>query len=196
MKPSEQDKEIVVRTIEESIRVKQGVLQNMVPALLQAAEMIVASVQAGGKLILFGNGGSAGDAQHIAAELVGRFERERRALPAIALTTNSSTLTAIGNDYGYNKVFSRQVEAWAVPGDVAIGITTSGNSPNVLEGVAAAKLKGAKTIGMTGEKGGKLAAEVDLCLKVPSSSTARIQESHILIGHLLCLLIDKNITLT
>lgn len=194
MKPSEQDKEIVVRTIEESIRVKQGVLQNMVPELLQAAEMIVASVQAGGKLILFGNGGSAGDAQHIAAELVGRFERERRALPAIALTTNSSTLTAIGNDYGYNKVFSRQVEAWAVPGDVVIGITTSGNSPNVLEGVAAAKLKGAKTIGMTGEKGGKLAAEVDLCLKVPSSSTARIQESHILIGHLLCLLIDKNIT--
>lgn len=196
MKPSEQDKEIVVRTIEESIRVKQGVLQNMVPELLQASEMVVASVQAGGKLILFGNGGSAGDAQHIAAELVGRFERERRALPAIALTTNSSTLTAIGNDYGYNKVFSRQVEAWARPGDVVIGITTSGNSPNVLEGVAAAKRCGAKTIGMTGEKGGKLAAEVDLCLKVPSSSTARIQESHILIGHLLCLLIDKNITLT
>ncbi|HZR46420.1 MAG TPA: D-sedoheptulose 7-phosphate isomerase [Candidatus Manganitrophaceae bacterium] len=196
MASSKEEREIVVRTIEESIRVKQGVLQNMVPELLQASEMIVGSLQAGGKLILFGNGGSAGDAQHIAAELVGRFERERRALPAIALTTNSSTLTAIGNDYGYNKVFSRQVEAWAVPGDVAIGITTSGNSPNVLEGVAAAKLKGAKTIGMTGEKGGKLAAEVDLCLKVPSSSTARIQESHILIGHLLCLLIDKNITLT
>src|SRR5581483_505502 len=196
MASSKEEREIVVRTIEESIRVKQGVLQNMVPELLQASEMIVGSLQAGGKLILFGNGGSAGDAQHIAAELVGRFERERRALPAIALTTNSSTLTAIGNDYGYNKVFSRQVEAWAVRGDVAIGITTSGNSPNVLEGVAAAKLKGAKTIGMTGEKGGKLAAEVDLCLKVPSSSTARIQESHILIGHLLCLLIDKNITLT
>jgi len=196
MASSKEEREIVVRTIEESIRVKQGVLQNMVPELLQASEMIVGSLQAGGKLILFGNGGSAGDAQHIAAELVGRFERERRALPAIALTTNSSTLTAIGNDYGYNKVFSRQVEAWARPGDVVIGITTSGNSPNVLEGVAAAKLKGAKTIGMTGEKGGKLAAEVDLCLKVPSSSTARIQESHILIGHLLCLLIDKNITLT
>jgi D-sedoheptulose 7-phosphate isomerase len=194
MASSKEEQEIIVRTIEESIRVKQAVLQNMVPELLEAAEIIVASIQAGGKLILFGNGGSAGDAQHIAAELVGRFERERRALPAIALTTNSSTLTAIGNDYGYNKVFSRQVEAWAGPGDAVIGITTSGNSPNVLEGIAAAKLKGAKTIGMTGEKGGKLASEVDLCLKVPSSSTARIQESHILIGHLLCLLIDKKIT--
>lgn len=191
--PSSPDREIVVRTIEESIRVKQGVLETMVPELLQAAEYIVASLNSGGKLILFGNGGSAGDAQHIAAELVGRFERERRALPAIALTANSSNLTAIGNDYGYNKVFARQVEAWAHVGDVVIGITTSGNSPNVLEGIAAAKTKGARTIGMTGEKGGKLASEVDLCLKVPSSNTARIQESHIMIGHLLCLLVDKNI---
>lgn len=194
MSSSEEDKEIIVRTIEESILVKQGVLRTMAPALLQAAEVLIASLNSGGKLILFGNGGSAGDAQHIAAELVGRFERERRALPAIALTTNSSTLTAIGNDYGYDKIFSRQVEAWAHLGDVAIGITTSGNSPNVLEGIAAAKAKGAKTIGMTGEKGGKLASQVDLCLKVPSSNTARIQESHIMIGHILCLLIEKNIS--
>jgi D-sedoheptulose 7-phosphate isomerase len=188
------DQELIVRTIEESILVKQGVLRTMVPELLQAAECVTASLRSGGKLILFGNGGSAGDAQHIAAELVGRFERERRALPAIALTANSSALTAIGNDYDYSKVFSRQVEAWAQPGDVVIGITTSGNSPNVLEGVAAAKSKGAKTIGLTGEKGGKLASKVDLCLKVPSSNTARIQESHIMIGHILCLLIEKNIT--
>jgi D-sedoheptulose 7-phosphate isomerase len=193
MKGSE-DQDIVARTIQESILVKQGVLQTMVPEILQAAEYMVASLRAGGKLILFGNGGSAGDAQHIAAELVGRFERERRALPAIALTTNSSTLTAIANDYDYSKVFSRQVEAWAHPGDVVIGISTSGNSPNVLEGIAAAKSKRAKTIGLTGEKGGRLASQADLCLKVPSSNTARIQESHILIGHLLCLLIEKNVT--
>ncbi|MBI3802382.1 MAG: D-sedoheptulose 7-phosphate isomerase [Nitrospirae bacterium] len=166
----------------------------MVPEIAQAADWIVQSYRNGGKLILFGNGGSAGDAQHIAAELVGRFERERRALPAIALTTNSSTLTAIGNDYDYSKIFSRQVEAWAGPADVVIGISTSGNSSNVLEGIATAKAKGAKTIGLTGEKGGKLGSQVDLCLKVPSSSTARIQESHILIGHLLCLLVEQSLS--
>jgi D-sedoheptulose 7-phosphate isomerase len=189
-----EENETVKRTIQESIQVKESLLQTMVPQIVQAADWIVQSYRAGGKLILFGNGGSAGDAQHIAAELVGRFERERRALPAIALTTNSSTLTAIGNDYGYAKIFSRQIEAWAKPEDVAIGISTSGNSPNVLEGMAAAKAKGTRTIGMTGEKGGKLAAEAGLCIKVPSSNTARIQESHILIGHILCLLIEKNLS--
>ncbi|WDT82597.1 MAG: D-sedoheptulose 7-phosphate isomerase [Candidatus Manganitrophus sp.] len=176
------------------MQVKEAIVRNMIPEIAQAAAWIVASYGNGGKLVLFGNGGSAGDAQHIAAELVGRFERERRALPAIALTTNTSTLTAIGNDYGYNKIFSRQVEAWVQPTDVVIGISTSGNSPNVLEGIAAAKLKGAKTIGLTGEKGGKLASQTDLCLKVPSSNTARIQESHIMIGHLLCLLLEQQIT--
>ncbi|MDC4223174.1 MAG: D-sedoheptulose 7-phosphate isomerase [Candidatus Manganitrophus sp.] len=186
--------EIIRRTILESIQVKEAIVRNMIPEIAQAAAWIVASYGNGGKLVLFGNGGSAGDAQHIAAELVGRFERERRALPAIALTTNTSTLTAIGNDYGYNKIFSRQVEAWVQPTDVVIGISTSGNSPNVLEGIAAAKLKGAKTIGLTGEKGGKLASQTDLCLKVPSSNTARIQESHIMIGHLLCLLLEQQIT--
>lgn len=194
MGPSEQTNEIIRRTIRESIQVKEGIVRTLVPEIAQAAEWIVEAYRNGGKLILFGNGGSAGDAQHIAAELVGRFERERRALPAIALTTNSSTLTAIGNDYGYDKIFSRQVEAWAQPADVVIGISTSGNSPNVLEGIAAAKSKGAKTIGLTGEKGGKLASQADLCLKVPSSNTARIQESHIMIGHLLCLLLEQQIT--
>lgn len=191
---SEQSGEIIRRTIQESIQVKEAIVRNMIPEIAQAAAWIVESYRHGGKLVLFGNGGSAGDAQHIAAELVGRFERERRALPAIALTTNTSILTAIGNDYGYNKIFSRQVEAWVQPADIVIGISTSGNSPNVLEGIAAAKSKGAKTIGLTGEKGGKLASQTDLCLKVPSSSTARIQESHIMIGHLLCLLLEQQIT--
>lgn len=190
---SEQSGEIIRRTIQESIQVKEGIVRNMIPEIAQAAEWIVQSYRKGGKLILFGNGGSAGDAQHIAAELVGRFERERRALPAIALTTNTSTLTAIGNDYSYDKIFSRQIEAWVQPADVVIGISTSGNSPNVLEGIAAAKTKSAKTIGLTGEKGGKLASQTDLCLKVPSSNTARIQESHIMIGHLLCLLVEQQI---
>ena len=194
MAPSPEEIETVRRTIQESIQVKEGLLQTAVPHIVQAADWIVRSYREGGKLILFGNGGSAADAQHIAAELVGRFERERRALPAIALTTNSSTLTAIGNDYDYAKIFSRQIEAWAKPEDVVIGISTSGNSPNVLEGVAAAKAKGAKTIGLTGEKGGKMASKTDLCIKVPSSSTARIQESHIMIGHILCLLVDQQLT--
>ena len=191
---SEKERELVARTIHESIQVKEALLRTMVPQIVEAAERIVQSYRAGGKLILFGNGGSAGDAQHIAAELVGRFERERRALPAIALTTNSSILTAIGNDYSYEKVFSRQIEAWAHPGDVVVGISTSGNSSNVLQGIDAAKLKKAFTVGLTGEKGGKLAPQVDLCLKVPSSNVARIQESHIMIGHLLCLLIDQNLS--
>ncbi len=191
---SEQSSEIIRRIIRESIQVKEGIVRAMIPEIAQAAAWIVESYRSGGKLILFGNGGSAGDAQHIAAELVGRFERERKALPAIALTTNSSTLTAIGNDYDYSKIFSRQVEAWAQPADVVIGISTSGNSPNVLEGIASAKSKGAKTIGLTGEKGGKLASQADLCLKVPSSNTARIQESHIMIGHLLCLLVEQQIS--
>lgn len=191
---SEQADEIIRRTIRESIQVKEGIVRSMIPEIAQAAAWIAEAYRHGGKLILFGNGGSAGDAQHIAAELVGRFERERKALPAIALTTNTSTLTAIANDYDYSKIFSRQVEAWAQPADVVIGISTSGNSPNVLEGIAAAKAKGARTIGLTGEKGGKLASQADLCLKVPSASTARIQESHIMIGHLLCLLAEQSLS--
>lgn len=179
--------------IQESIHVKEMLLATMVPLIAETAEIILASISSGGKLILFGNGGSAGDAQHIAAELVGRFELERKAFPAIALTTNTSTLTALGNDYSYDAIFSRQVEALAHEKDVIIGISTSGNSPNVLEAVRTAKKIGATTIGMTGEKGGLLASETQYCLKVPSSSTARIQESHIMLGHLLCLLIEQEL---
>lgn len=182
---------LVSNMIQESIRVKETLLATMVPLITETAERISASIASGGKLILFGNGGSAGDAQHIAAELVGRFELERKAFPAIALTTNTSTLTALANDYGYTAIFSRQVEAFAHRGDVVIGISTSGNSPNVLEAIRTANKIGATTIGMTGEKGGLLASEAQHCLKVPSSSTARIQESHIMIGHLLCLLVEQ-----
>jgi len=180
--------------IQESIQVKEILRATMVPLIAQVADLISQSIAAGGKLILFGNGGSAGDAQHIAAELLGRFELERPAFPGIALTTNSSTLTAIGNDYGYDQIFARQVQGLANAGDVVIGISTSGNSPNVMEGIRAAKTKKALTVGMTGEKGGQLAVECDHCFKVPSSNTARIQESHIMIGHLLCLLIERKLT--
>ena len=184
---------LVSAAIRDSIQVKDTVLGTMVPLITRVADIISKSIASGGKLILFGNGGSAGDAQHIAAELLGRFEQERRAFPAIALTTNSSTLTAIGNDYGYDHIFSRQVEGLANTGDVVIGISTSGNSPNVVSAIRMAQKKGAITVGMTGEKGGLLASECAHCLKVPSSTTARIQESHIMIGHLLCLIIERNL---
>lgn len=194
MKGVEKAQEIAAQAIHDSIAVKQGVLRTMIPHLVQAAEWVSESIRSGGKLILFGNGGSAGDAQHIAAELVGRFELERRPFPAIALTTNTSALTAIANDYDYDAIFSRQVTAWAGPADIVLGISTSGNSPNVVKGLESAKDQGAKTIGLTGEKGGRLESIADLCLKAPSSNTARIQESHILIGHILCLLIEKSLS--
>ena len=140
----------------------------------------------GGKVLWMGNGGSAADSQHLAAEFVGRFSRERRALPSIALTTNTSIFTAIGNDYGYETIFARQIEALCGPGDVVVGISTSGNSANVLEGLKAARDCGALTVGFTGGDGGSMGAVVDYCLTVPSRDTARIQEAHILLGHLLC----------
>lgn len=189
----EQNQAVVVEAILESIRVKQALLETGIQQILQAAEWVVSSLNAGGKLILFGNGGSAGDAQHLAAELIGRFEKERRAIPAIALTTNTSVLTAIANDYDYKEVFARQVEAFGKAEDVVIAISTSGNSPSVLRGVEAAKTRGIRTVGLSGERGGRLASFVELCINVPSSNTARIQESHILIGHILCLLVERNI---
>lgn len=145
------------------------------------------------KLILFGNGGSAADAQHIAAELVNRFELERMALPAIALTTDTSILTSIANDYDYSKVFARQAEALAEEGDVVIGISTSGTSLSVIKGIEVAREKGAKTIGLTGKNGGELAKIVDLVLKVPSNDTPRIQEAHITILHIICYLVEKKL---
>lgn len=143
------------------------------------------------KIYLFGNGGSAADSQHIAAELVGRFQKERKGLPAIAFTTDTSILTAVGNDYGYEHIFSRQVEAHVLPGDVVIGISTSGNSSSVVEAIKKANEIGAYTVGLTGGAGGMLKELCDTSIVVPSSNTARIQEAHILIGHILCELVEE-----
>jgi D-sedoheptulose 7-phosphate isomerase len=173
-----------------SIKVKQALLKQS-RLLAQIADELIRAYRAGGKVILFGNGGSAADAQHIAAELAGRYYMDRKPLPAEALTVNTSILTAIGNDYGFEQIFARQVEALGNPGDIAIGISTSGNSPNVIEGIRAAKRKGMITIGMTGADGGQLKNEVDYCICVPSKDTPRIQEAHILIGHIWCELIER-----
>ncbi len=156
-----------------------------------AVEWFVQTFKQGNKILFSGNGGSAADAQHLAAEFVGRFEKERIALPAIALTTDSSNLTAIGNDYGFDKIFSRQIEGLAQEGDLFIAISTSGNSQNILEAVNACREKSVKTIGFLGKDGGKLAKRVDLPLVVPSDNTARIQEMHIMMGHMICELVEN-----
>lgn len=176
------------RQIAESIAAKQALLDNadLLTAIETLAERIVAVYRDGGKVLIAGNGGSAADAQHIAAELVSRFTFDRPALPAIALTTDSSILTGIGNDYGYETLFSRQVEAMGRPGDLFIGISTSGNSPNILKALQAAKANGIIAVGLTGASGGRMAALCDHCLKMPSDNTPRIQECHITIGHILC----------
>jgi D-sedoheptulose 7-phosphate isomerase len=175
----------IVREIQESIAVKQELAGGATQRIADAARLIVASMQSGGKLIVFGNGGSAADAQHLSAELVGRYRHNRKALAAIALTTDSSALTSISNDYGFDCVFSRQLEAIGKTGDVALAISTSGNSPNVVRAVTLAKKLGIATVGLTGRSGGKLRGRVDICLSVPSDSTPRIQEAHSLIIHIL-----------
>ncbi len=157
-----------------------------------ACKLTVDTIKAGNKVLLFGNGGSAADAQHIAAEFSGRYKTERRALPAIALTTDTSALTAISNDYGYDRVFDRQVEAIASKGDLLIGISTSGNSDNVINAFKLGKQLGCNSIGLTGKDGGKFSGNCDLNIVIPSNDTARIQEMHILIGHIICQLIDDN----
>lgn len=156
-----------------------------------AADAVVDAYRAGCKLLVFGNGGSAADAQHIAAEFVGRFELERDSLPALALSVNTSAVTAIANDYGFDQVFARQLEGLGSPGDVALGITTSGGSPNVLEALRAARSAGMTTIGLTGGDGGQMRAACDHCMVVPSSSTPRIQEGHILMAHVLCEIVEQ-----
>jgi D-sedoheptulose 7-phosphate isomerase len=180
----------IVSEIEASAAVKQQLAVDCAGPIAEAAAIILRRLREGSKLIIFGNGGSASDAQHIAAEFVGRYEADRKALAAIALTTNSSSLTAISNDYGFAEVFARQVLALAKSGDVALAISTSGNSENVLRGAAAARQLGAFTIGLTGRTGGKLASSVDLCICVPSDVTSRIQESHILIGHIVSKIVE------
>ena len=158
------------------------------------ATVLRRSLQGGHKLLVFGNGGSAADAQHIAAELVGRYARERRGMPAIALTTDTSILTSVGNDYGFDHIFERQIEALAVPGDVALGISTSGNSPNVLRGLVRARKIGVATAAFLGKTGGEIRGAVDHAIVIPSQETARIQECHITLGHILCELVDDAVS--
>lgn len=169
-------------------------LPRLASDVAKAVEMIHSSLAAGGKLLIAGNGGSAADAQHIAAELTGRFLRERKPLPALALHANSSALTAIGNDYGYEYVFARELAAHARPGDVLLAISTSGSSKNILRAIEEARQKRVAVIGMTGESGGAMRTACDLCLCVPSKSTARIQEMHIMIGHTICELLEEGMT--
>jgi D-sedoheptulose 7-phosphate isomerase len=179
---------------QESIRAKETFLVEHADDLCRAVELVADALGRDGKVLLFGNGGSAADAQHLAAELVGRFRRERRALAAIALTTDTSALTAIANDYGYDQVFARQVQALGRAGDVAVAISTSGRSPSVLKAVEACRSLGIRTVGLTGGDGGPLAGIVDVSLRVSASTlSARIQETHILIGHVLCELVDRRL---
>lgn len=194
MKGSNGFEQEVTRLIKDSIASKERLLSpDFVAVVAKASELVLHSMNEGHKLILFGNGGSAADAQHIAAEFVGRFAFNRPALPALALNVNTSCLTAIGNDYGFDLVFSRQIEALGQAGDVVIGISTSGNSANVLMGMAAAKKKGMPTIALTGGSGGKLKAAADVCICVPSEQTPRIQEGHILAGHIISELVEEAI---
>jgi D-sedoheptulose 7-phosphate isomerase len=185
--------DLINSSLREGAELRTVVARECSTAIFEAANLITTSFRSGGKLLFFGNGGSAADAQHLAAEFVGRFIQERQGLPAIALTTDSSILTAVGNDYGFDRVFARQLEALGRAGDVAIGISTSGNSPNVLEGIKAAKRQRLTTIGLSGKDGGILAKEADLTITISSTSTARIQECHIAVGHLLCELTEETL---
>ena len=186
---------LIIDKINQTLKVKQNILKDneMIKNIDEITRVIVNAYRENKKVILFGNGGSAADAQHLACELVGKFYLERKALASIALTTNTSELTAIANDYNFNRVFARQVEALVNSGDIVIGITTSGNSLNVIEGIKEAKLCGAVTIGFTGASGGKLKENVDYLLTVPSKDTPNIQESHIMIGHIICYLVEKEL---
>lgn len=182
-------KETVARILREGAELRLQMIERMTDPLLAASRAIAEAFKAGNKLLLFGNGGSAADAQHVAAEFVNRFLIERPPLPAVALTTDSSILTSISNDYAFDEVFSKQLKALGKKGDVALGITTSGNSPNVLKAMRVAKKMGMTTIAMAGE-GGKVASLADIALSIPSKSTPRIQEAHIAVGHVLCELTD------
>jgi D-sedoheptulose 7-phosphate isomerase len=177
--------------LEESARVKRSFSDELVARVQLFAEKSAAALRTGGKLVLFGNGGSAADAQHIAAELVVRLRADRPGLPALALTVNSSVVTATGNDYGFEQIFSRQIESLVSSSDVLVALSTSGKSPNILRGVAAGRERGAYLVALSGETGGLLADKVDLLLNVPSSDAQRIQEAHITIGHIVCGLIEK-----
>jgi D-sedoheptulose 7-phosphate isomerase len=179
-------REHFTRTFREGARLRLRAITSCAPSVVAAAELIASSLHRGGKLLLFGNGGSAADAQHIAAEFVCRFHHDRAPLAAVALTTDTSILTAVGNDYGFRMIFSRQVAALAAPGDVVLAISTSGSSPNIIEGARQARRRGIPVIGLSGGSGGPLAKLSSITIRIPSQNTAHVQECHIAIGHVLC----------
>jgi len=179
--------------IERSIEVHNRLIAACLPSMTAAADVLLQAYRTGRKALFFGNGGSAADAQHLATEFLGRYLLDRRPIPAVALHTDSSVMTAIANDYGYDQVFSRQLQALALPGDVAVAISTSGNSPSVVEAVIAARKMGLHTIGLTGASGGRLKGLVDTLIAIPSDETPRIQECHILVGHALCDVVEQEI---
>lgn len=186
-------KRIVRENIEQNIEVHSRLIGECLDPVAAGADAMISAYRAGHKALFFGNGGSAADAQHLAAEFVGRYLRQRGPMPALALNANSSAVTAIGNDYGYDQVFARQLQALAVPGDVAVGISTSGNSPSVVEALRCARRLGLFTIALTGASGGQLRGLVDVLIAVPSNETPRIQECHILIGHAMCDAVERAI---
>lgn len=179
------------RQLQESANVKLGFSDQLVKAIAQFAEKSAAALRAAGKIVFFGNGGSAADAMHLAAELVVRMRGERQGLAALALSANPAVLTAAGNDYGFEQIFARQVQSLVSSGDVLVALSTSGNSPNILRGLEAGRARKAYLVGLTGQGGGALAGKVDLLLNVPSSDPQRIQEAHITIGHIACALIEQ-----
>jgi D-sedoheptulose 7-phosphate isomerase len=183
--------EEIRRQLEESARVKQSFSHELVGRIAQFAEKSAAALRGGGKIVFFGNGGSAADALHLAAELVVKLHTDRGGLAALALTTNPSVLTAAGNDYGFERIFSRQIESLVAPQDILVALSTSGESPNIVKGVEAGRARGAYLVAFTGETGGALAKKVDLLLNVPSQDPQRIQEAHITIGHIACALIER-----
>src|SRR6266478_2923797 len=183
--------EEIRRQLRESARVKQAFSDALVARIAEFAMRSAAAIRHGGKLVFFGNGGSAADAQHLAAELVVRLRTERPGLPALALTTNTSILTAAGNDYGFERIFSRQMESLVGPQDVVVALSTSGTSPNIVNAVETGRARGALLVALTGETGGALAGKVDILLDVPSRDPQRIQEAHITIGHIACSVIEQ-----
>ena len=182
---------LLSRSLEEHLETMQALLASRLPEIEASGRVIWDALESGNKVLLCGNGGSAADAQHIAAELVGRYEKQRRAFPAISLTTDTSALTALSNDYGYDEVFARQVAALAVAGDVLIAISTSGKSPSIVKATDQAKALGCRTIALTGAAGQPLTSHCDLAVVVPSERTSRVQEAHITIGHLWCEMVDN-----
>ena len=182
----------ILSILNETIELKEN-LKKLIPLIVQITNKIIKAYKSNRKVVLFGNGGSAADAQHIAAEFVGKFYKDRPSLPALAFHTNTSVITATANDYGYDFIFERQVSSLVNEGDIVIGISTSGNSPNVIKGLNKAKEKGAITIGFTGKKENKMEKIVDYCLKIPSTDTPRIQEGHITVGHIICYLVEKEL---